>query len=117
MSNIVIVYEGVLSNGVKYQVHQSSSLSRNCDVAINIGGRYVSITTATPNRCGNIEIVPMEIGRMIINGTKKENDKPQEVPDSQTISLLPATQIPQEPPDLLSDVLPTDLPPQDSMEG
>lgn len=95
MANIESVYEGKLSNGVEYKVHQSSSLSNKCDLAISINDQYVAVMTVYPKRSGNIEITPMNIGKVVVKGQYRE--QPQE-----------SEQTPE--PDLLSDILPGSKP-------
>ena len=77
--NALMAYEGTLSNGIKYQIHQSSGFSNKCDIAINIVGEFVSVLTVAPKRNGSIEIIPMSNGRMTISfkDQKKENVEPE----------------------------------------
>ena len=95
MSSEVIAYEGRLSNGVKYQIHQSSGFSNKCDIAINIAGVFVSIITISPKRNGNIEIIPMNLGRMTVDAPKEDFDK----------FILKDITVGKESADLLSDVI------------
>jgi hypothetical protein len=110
--NAVIVYEGVLSNGIKYHIHQSSGFSNKCDIAINIEGEFVSVLTVVPKRSGNIDVIPMMIGRQMISVNKEKEientntsveniqteDLPNENPQIKNTTPEPVT-------DLLSDVI------------
>ena len=102
--NALVAYEGTLSNGIKYQIHQSSGFSNKCDIAINIAGEFVSVLTVAPKRNGSIEIIPMSNGRMTISFKDKDKDKEKE-------EIVPEVKKDSDPPDLLSDVFPTQLRP------
>jgi hypothetical protein len=93
----VPVYEGVLANGVKYNIHQSSGFSNKCDLAIEVADEFIAVITIVPKRNGSIEIIPMANGRMTIKASEK-------TPDTTTQEQPP---IPQKNPDLLSGVIPT----------
>jgi hypothetical protein len=98
MSSTSMVYEGVLSNGIKYKIHQSTGFSNKCDLAIEMAGEYISITTVVSKRNGSVEVIPMAIGRMVIKATEKssESQEEQNIPPK-----------PQDPVDLLSGVVST----------
>jgi hypothetical protein len=94
--NAEIVYEGKLSNGIKYKIHQSNGFSNKCDIAISIEDKYVSVTTIAPKRSGNIDVIPMTIGRQIVGLSKQ--DTITEAPTESTVVI-------KKPVDLLSDVI------------
>ena len=98
-----MAYEGVLSNGVKYQIHQSSGFSNKCDIAINIAGEFIAISTIIPKRNGNIEVIPMSIGRFVIDVPDKDAIKKEK-----TISLKED----DNECDLLSDIIPIPVKPK-----
>jgi hypothetical protein len=97
MSNTEMVYQGVLDNGVKYNVHQSSGFSNKCDLAIEVASEYIAVITIVPKRNGSIEIIPMANGRMTIKS-------PDKTPENKTHTNPPK---PQDPVDLLSGVVTT----------
>ena len=97
MSGKGIAFEGILSNGVKYQIHESGGFSNKCDIAINIAGEFVTVVTISPKRNGNIEIIPMNLGRMTVKASEKDYNKPEIKLQSLNDDL----------PDLLSDVIST----------
>lgn len=113
MSSGIIVYEGVLANGIKYRIHQSSGFSNKCDIAIGIAEEFVAILTVIPKRNGNIETIPMNLGKMLVIDSKKET---QEQPNTtQTTPNNPCEK--EAAPDLLSDVIPDNTNPQESNNG
>ena len=87
------VYEGEMSNGIKYRVHQSDSFSNKCDIAISIENKYIAVLTIAPKRSGSIDVIPMTIGRQTIVLLNKE--KP----------VVKATTTEEPTTDLLSDVI------------
>lgn len=113
MSNGIIVYEGTLSNGIKYHVHQSSGFSNKCDIAINIGGEFVAILTVIPKRNGNIETIPMNLGKMLVINPKTDTieqpDTTQKTPNNPSEKQII--------PDLLSDVIPEKINDQENNNG
>lgn len=93
----VPVYEGVLANGVKYNIHQSSGFSNKCDLAVEVANEFIAVITIVPKRNGSIEVIPMANGRMTIKA-------PEKTPENQN-SL--SSSKPQDPVDLLSGVVTT----------
>jgi hypothetical protein len=89
------VYVGVLANGVKYNIHQSSGFSNKCDLAVEVANEFIAVITIVPKRNGSIEVIPMANGRMTIKAPEKspENETPSNPPN------------PQDPVDLLSGVV------------
>lgn len=95
-----LVYSGMLENKIPYEIHQSSGFSNKCDLAIKIRGEYAAILTVIPKRKGNVETLPMLIGRLLL---------PPIEGSPEALEAAASTVSPEEPAiDLLSDIVDTE---------
>ena len=69
------VYQGKLSNGIKYSVHEAKSFSDYCEIALFIEDEFITVVTVIPTRNGNIEIVPTSPGKKLIRSERFEKEE------------------------------------------
>jgi len=102
MSDGNLAFTGLLSNGVKYEVHCAEGFSNHSEVAIKIGGEFVTIVKVAPKRNGNIEVIPTTAGRTIIKNpiadskpsaptTADDEARPSSLLDDVVVAATPNT--------------------------
>jgi hypothetical protein len=61
-----LAYEGTLPNGVTYRIHQATSFSSHCELAIEIGGQFASVIAIETKKGGAIECKTTQTNRIKI---------------------------------------------------
>jgi hypothetical protein len=93
-----VVYEGKLPNGIDYRIHHAQGFAKShAELAIEVAGEFIQVTTLVLKRSGNIEIIPTMGCRMSLHPQGATQEEPQDNPSQDE---KPAG-------DLLSDVLPS----------
>ncbi len=75
------VFEGVLQNGVKYEIHTASGFSDRAEVAIMVDGRPMSILMVEVKRNGNIACQPLQAKFDLIKKEEEEKAQAEVVPN------------------------------------
>jgi hypothetical protein len=77
------VFEGTMSNGVSYEIHESSGFTSHSELAVIINGKVVSLIEAEGKRGGGILCKGIGSGSILVkpNTVKTEEPATQENPD------------------------------------
>ena len=81
-----VVFQASLNGGIEYRIHQAQSFSNHSEIAIEIGGKFVSVVSVETKKTGVIECKTIESGKVRIQGKVKAGE-PVVVTRSGTASL------------------------------